>query len=446
MTDPAAARPWVNRIVGTGEVSAAELVAHPLNFRRHPSTQAKAMAGALDEVGWVQNVIVNRLTGRIVDGHLRVELAAKRGELVPVVYVELSEAEEALVLATLDPLGAMATTDTAKFQELMGGFSVSNADLLAMLNAMAGTKPGETDPDDVPEAPDEPTTKPGDLWILGDHRLLCGDSGSAVDLDRLLDGEAVALLNTDPPYNVKVEPRSNNAIAAGLSSFAAPTHHQALDLARHPEKSRPTGKMRAKDRPLVNDFMGADDFIAKLDAWFGNAARVMRPGAGFYIWGGYANTANYPPALIRAGLYFSQAIIWVKQHPVLTRKDFMGNHEWCFYGWREGAAHRFFGPANVPDVWDVKKVNPASMVHLTEKPVELARRAIQYSSLAGEVVLDLFGGSGSTLIACEQEGRRACLMEIDPAYCDVIVERWQNFTGRTATLASPGSRAAQQGE
>ncbi len=122
----------------------------------------------------------------------------------------------------------------------------------------------------------------------------------------------------------------------------------------------------------------------------------------------------------------------MKGHPVLTRKDFMGNHEWCFYGWREGAGHRFFGPANVPDTWPVKKVNPNAMVHLTEKPVELASRALEYSSQTGEAVLDLFAGSGSTLIAAEQLGRRAYLMEIDPAYCDVVVTRWQNFTGQTA--------------
>jgi len=112
--------------------------------------------------------------------------------------------------------------------------------------------------------------------------------------------------------------------------------------------------------------------------------------------------------------------------------DFMGNHEWCFYGWREGAAHKFFGPNNVSDTWIVKKINPNKMVHLTEKPVELAVRAMQYSSRVGENVLDLFGGSGSTLIAAEQTDRKAFLMELDPAYCDVIVERWQNFTGRKA--------------
>jgi DNA modification methylase len=211
------------------------------------------------------------------------------------------------------------------------------------------------------------------------------------------------------------------------------THHQTGDLARHPEKSQATHrKLRAKDRPLANDFLSDEAFHQMLQAWFGNISRVLQPGRAFYVWGGYANVANYPPVLKANELYFAQAIIWVKGHPVLTRKDFMGNHEWCFYGWREGAGHKFFGPNNATDVWEVKKVNPQAMVHLTEKPVELAVRAIQYSSLTGENVLDLFGGSGSTLIACEQTQRRAFLMELDELYCDVIVQRWENFTGRKA--------------
>lgn len=190
--------------------------------------------------------------------------------------------------------------------------------------------------------------------------------------------------------------------------------------------------MRAKDRPLTNDFLVNEEFVKLLHEWFGNVARVLQPGRAFYLWGGYSNCGNYPPVLEAVGLYFSQAIIWVKEHPVMTRKDFMGNHEWAFYGWRQGAAHQFFGPANAVDVWSVKKVNPQSMVHLTEKPVELATRAMQYSSQAGENVLDLFGGSGSTLIAAEQAGRRSFLMELDPWYTDVIVTRWENFTGKKA--------------
>ncbi len=164
---------------------------------------------------------------------------------------------------------------------------------------------------------------------------------------------------------------------------------------------------------------------------------MLEPGRSFYIWGGYSNIWNYPNALKACELYFSQMIIWVKEHPVLTRKDFMGNHEWCFYGWKKGQGHKFFGPNNATDVWSVKKVNPQSMVHLTEKPVELAIRAVTYSSLKGENVLDLFGGSGSTLVACEQTARKAFLMEIDPPYCDVIRKRYEILTGKKAILRKP---------
>jgi DNA modification methylase len=308
---------------------------------------------------------------------------------------------------------------------------------------------GLTDPDDIPAPPDAAMTKPGDLWRLGDHRLLCGDSSKIEDVDRLLDGATIQLVNTDPPYNVKVEPRSNNAIAAGLSSFES-THHQKLDVERHPSKAKgTTRKMRAKDRPLANDFVSDAEFDRLLDAWFGNLARVLEPGRAFYVWGGYANLGNYPPFLKKHELYFSQGIVWDKQHPVLTRKDFMGAFEICFYGWREGAGHKFYGPNNVTDLWHVKKVAPQNMIHLTEKSVELAVRAMQYSSLKGENVLDLFGGSGSTLIAAEQTGRKAYLMEVDALYCDVIVQRFEQFTGKQAerieaketTEKTPAARA-----
>jgi DNA modification methylase len=292
---------------------------------------------------------------------------------------------------------------------------------------------GLADADAVPEPPDRPITQLGDLWVLGEHRLLCGDAGNAAAVDRLLDGASVHLINTDPPYNVRVEPRSNNAIAAGLSSFAGPKHHQKLDLARHPQKSMPTNKkLRAKDRPLVNDFLSDSEFGEKLRAWFSNLARVLLPGRSFYIFAGYANLANYPPALQECGLYFSQAIVWDKGWPVLTRKDFMGAFELAFYGWKEGAAHQFYGPNNVTDLWQVKKVPPANIEHLTQKPTELAVRALQYSSRPGENVLDLFGGSGSTLIAAQQTGRRAFVMELDGLYCDVIIRRWEQFTGNKA--------------
>jgi DNA modification methylase len=164
----------------------------------------------------------------------------------------------------------------------------------------------------------------------------------------------------------------------------------------------------------------------------------MLPGRAIYAWGGYANIANYPPALKDCGFYFSPGIGWDKQHPVLTRKDFMGAFEICFYGWKEGAGHKFYGPNNVHDLWHIKKINPQSMEHLTQKPVELAARAIMYSSQPGENVLDFFGGSGGTMIAAEQLGRAAYLMEIDCLYADLIVDRWQRFTGKAAKHAVTG--------
>ncbi|MEO8268747.1 MAG: DNA methyltransferase [Aureliella sp.] len=411
-------------------------------------------------------------------------------------------------------------------------------------------------------------------------------------------------------HHVKVEPRSKNAIAAGLSSFsndaassklrndqgmAAFTH--AINRKNKSKKQAgstavadaPQRKMRAKDRPLANDFLTDEAFDAMLDAWFGNMARVLLPGRGFYIWGGYANCGNYPPVLKRHGLYFSQSIIWDKQHPVLTRKDFMGAHEWCqppdtmvttphgnvpiasltdgdrvvsfnvdtstftdnavcvtnrvyegllycvaagdrvtwctpehlwsvrdahsaisteslvvstsnlitcgmkipvaqsnhaaewlevnvielqyysglvyslevqndhhyvadgivthncFYGWKEGAGHKYYGPNNATDLWHVKKIPPQQLTHLTGKPAELAVRAMQCSSVGGENVLDLFGGSGSTMIGAEQCGRKSFLMEIDAPYCDVICDRFQKFTGKPAVLERTGESPIPMG-
>ena len=425
----------------------ADLLPAAYNPRTISDEALAGLGQSIGRFGLVQPIIVNARTGRVVGGHQRLKvLQAKGVEATDVVVIDVEEAEEkALNLALNSPRisGEWTADALGLLEEVVGalpdlGESLRLLDLRGDLERLFPQTAGDIDEDPVPEPPDDPVTKPGDLIVLGDHRLLCGDSGSEADLDRLLGGAPIHLLNTDPPYNVKVEPRSNNAIRAGLSSFSAQPksekHHQALDLARHPGKSKPTHKkMRAKDRPLANDFLPDEEFEQRLRAWFGNASRVMLPGRAFYIWGGYANVANYPPALKEAGLYFSQTIIWDKQHPVLTRKDFMGAHEWSFYGWKEGAAHQFYGPANVPDLWAVKKVTPQSMVHLTEKPVELAARAIQYSSKEGENVLDLFGGSGSTLMACEQLGRRAFLMELDAAYCDVICQRWETKTGREVT-------------
>lgn len=488
-------------------MKAAELMPNPANWRTHPPAQSEALAAILRDVGQVGEVYAyhsERNGGALVlvDGHLRCEDYPDAEWDVAI--CDLTDAEADKILLSRDPLAAMAEVSKAHLEELFGRVSTDEGGLrhlmedLATANKLAwasyGAEAGQpgVDLDDVPAPPDKATTRRGDLWVLGDHRLLCGDSSAAGDVDRLLGGVPVHLVNTDPPYNVAVESRSNNSMAAGLCSFPGGNSDPKRDVVRRPEKAKPTGKkMRAKDRQLANDFHTEEAYQGLLAAWFGTIARVLVPGHSFYCWGGYLNCATYPGALAAAGLKFSQAVIWVKEHPVMNRKDFMGNHEWCFYGWREGGAHRWFGQKNVPDVWRfarpskagvlnigsglrlkrgsdqaaievmppnlartvrevvigdevlvagdadvdvwaVKKVTPQNMIHLTEKPVELALRAVRYSSLVGENVLDLFGGSGSTLMACEVAKRRAFVMELDELYCDVIVQRWERFTGRKA--------------
>ncbi len=364
-----------------------------------------AVARSIQEFGFRQPLVVDADDVLII-GHTRLK-AARKLQLteVPVhVAKDLSPAQIRALRLADNKTADLATWDNsllplelknlldADFDLSLLGFSKDETEQLLHLDSA----PGLVDPDQVPAPPDAAITQPGDLWILGEHRLLCGNSSSVIDVDRLLAGQPIHLVNSDPPYNVKVEPRSNNAIAAGLSSFA-PTHHQGLDLARHPEKSKPTDKkLRAKDRPLANDFLTDADFEQMLLDWFGNMSRVLLPGRSFYIWGGYANLGNYPPALKASGLYFSQGIVWDKEHPVLTRKDFMGAFEIAFYGWKEGAAHEFLGPNNVTDLWHVKKVNPQSMVHLCLHPdalvlTEAGFRPIQTTQVGDRV----FSGDGT---------------------------------------------------
>jgi DNA modification methylase len=420
----------------------------------------EAVVASISAFGFRQPIVVDE-NGVIIAGHTRFLAALRLGlKKVPVhVARGLTEAQVKAYRIADNKTAELAEWDEERLRQELAelkeldfdlellGFSVDELGVL-----LDDLNPGLVDLDDIPAPPDEPITRPGDMWVLGPHRLLCSDSSKAEEVDRLLDGAAVHLVNTDPPCGVNVEPRSNNAIASGLSSFPSAKHHQRFDVARHPEKAKPTHpKLRAKDRPLVNDFLDEEDFNRLLRAWFGNLARVLQPGRAFYVWAGYSNLGNFPSVLKACGLYFSQAIIWTKGHAVLTRKDFMGDFELAMYGWREGAAHQFFGPNNVTDVWAVHKVSPQSMIHLTQKPVELAVRALQYSYRQGENVLDLFGGSGSTLIAAEQTGRRAFLMELDPLYCDIIVQRWQNFTGHRAEQQKlskngrPSSRSARGG-
>lgn len=293
-------------------------------YERNPrqnDAAVDAVAASIREFGFRQPIVVDG-DGTIVVGHTRYKAALKLGlETVPVHVADDLTPDQARAYRIADNktsdlsdwdwelLPAELATLETQFDWHTFGFEQDELDRLFPQENLQRL----CDPDEVPAPPDEPITQPGDMWRLGDHRLLCGDSSRLKDVDRLLSGAEIHLVNTDPPYNVKVEPRSNNAIAAGLSSFEGTSHHQGLDLARDPNKSKPTGKkLRAKDRPLANDFVTDEEFDRLLTAWFGNIARVMRPGRAFYIWGGYANCANYPPASCSDALLFAQVaeLLW----------------------------------------------------------------------------------------------------------------------------------------
>jgi ParB-like chromosome segregation protein Spo0J len=263
----------------------SEIKPYPNNPRVNDDA-VEAVAASVREFGFRQPIVVDP-EGVIVVGHTRYKAALKLGlERVPVHVATDLTAEQIKAYRIADNKSAeLSDWDYDLLPIELGELKACDFDLgllgfdqdeLARL-LDPGVRGGQTDPDEVPEPPDEAITQPGDLWVLGDHRLLCGDSSKPEDVDRLLGGESVHLVNTDPPYNVKVEPRSNNAIAAGLSSFVGTTHHQNLDVERHPEKAKPTGKkLRPKDRPLVNDFVSEETFDRLLRAWFGNIARVLQ--------------------------------------------------------------------------------------------------------------------------------------------------------------------------
>ena len=390
------------------------------NPRRNEAA-VDAVAASIRDFGFRKPIVVDA-AGVILCGHTCFEAARRLGlEQVPVhVAADLSP-EQAKALRIADNKTAelaewdwdlladeLRDLEAADVDVEAYGFTVS--ELAEVLSACATD--GLVEADACPPIAAKPCTRRGDLYVLGPHRLLCGDSSSWPDVERLIGGEPVDAVNTDPPYGVAVQPRGAKDDRATL---------------------------RAKDRPLMNDELAPAAFAKQLNAWFSNLSRALKPGRSFYVWGGYSNFISYPGPLRRAGLHFAQAIVWIKNQAVLSRQDFNTKHEWCFYGWRDGEAHRYFGPDNAVDVWEVAKVAGAEMVHLTQKPVELAERALQYSTLVGERVLDLFGGSGTTLIAAHRLERRACLMELDPLYCDVIVRRWEQFTGEQAQRFAPGA-------
>jgi DNA modification methylase len=402
---------WRSRIVGHDSVPPFELTANPRNWRKHPKAQQQALADVLDRVGWVQDVIVNKRTGLLVDGHARLELALRRGEeSVPVVYVDLEPDEEALVLATLDPLSAMAEADDEALRALMADV-VADGALAGMLAELAGTtepKVGKTDQDDVPNIDDVAIyVNRGDIYRLGAHRLMCGDSTSAEDVALLMDGERADLVFTDPPYGVAVAGRG------GVS-------------ARSSAEARSKGGMTIK-----NDDLDLEALTDLLRAAFKNILDGTKPGACWYVCAPHGPMGlAFSVALAETGVW-KHSLVWVKDSLVMGRMDYHYRHESIYYGWTPGAAHHALEDRKQDTVWEFPLPN-RSAEHPTMKPVALVRKAIANSSDVGDAVLDLFAGSGSTLIASEDEDRVCYAMELDPKYAQTVIARWEDYTGGKA--------------
>jgi DNA modification methylase len=399
---------WRNRIIATGEESPDQLLANPLNFRRHPKHQQEALRGVLNEVGWVQDVIVNRTTGHLIDGHLRVELALRdNAPTVPVKYVDLSAAEEALILATFDPIGALANADRETLAALLEEVSTGEAAVQQMIAEMAeregiaglgGGTEGLTDADEVPEPPEEPVSCPGDLWVLGKHRVLCGDSTDGIGVRRLLDGAVPDLTVTDPPYGVEYDANwRNEAAEKGLIAHA----------------DRRVGVVANDDR---------------ID-W--SEAFSLVPSSVIYCWHADRHASTVQRSLEDSGYEVRSQIIWAKSRFAISRGHYHWQHEACWYAVRKGATAHWVGDRSQTTLWEIALDANVDGGHSTQKPVECMERPIRNHE--GDVY-DPFLGSGTTLIAAERQGRRCYGVELNPAYVDVIVRRWEAFTGRSAEL------------
>jgi len=386
------------------------LIPYARNARQHSDAQVAQIAASIREFGWAAPIIVDAQSN-VIAGHGRLLAARKLGLAeVPVVSMDhLSDTQRrALILAdnkiaenaTWDEalLGVeLAALSEAGFELGLTGFSQDEWERL--IEGDLSDEKGLTDEDAVPEVSEHAVTKPGDTWILGDHKLLCGDATKADDFKALLGDELVDMTFTDPPYNVNY---ANTA----------------------------KDKMRGKNRPIMNDNLGEGFGSFLFDACDNILARTK---GAVYIAMSSSELDTLQGAFRAAGGKWSTFIIWAKNTFTLGRADYQRQYEPILYGWRDGTDHYWCGARDQGDVWHINKPQKNDL-HPTMKPVELVERAVRNSSKTRDLVLDPFGGSGSTLIACEKSGRRARLIELDPKYVDVIVKRWEAFSGCKAVL------------
>lgn len=405
----------------------ADLLPDARNANKGTERGAQMIGESLRKFGAGRSILLDK-HGRIIAGNKTAENATAAG-LADVIVVQTDGTRLVAVQRTdLDLEADSKAQELAIADNRAGQVSLEwDAEVLAELAAagevdlaqfwtdeeleqILGTEePAELigDEDAVPEVPEEPVTRPGDLYVLGNHRLLCGDSTNVADVERLMDGESADMVWTDPPYNVE--------IVGGNHSLS-------------PEQRKAKG-----GKTIENDQMDAASFRQFLTDAFNSAFVVAESGAAIYVAFADCELANFAVAFEDSGWKLAQMVIWIKNSLVMGRKDYHFRHEPILYGWKPGAAHNWYSDRKQTTVLEFDRPS-RSAEHPTMKPVALVEYCIGNSSKARDRVLDLFGGSGTTLIACEKTGRHARLMELDPRYCDVICQRYLDATGKKAEL------------
>lgn len=413
-------------------LATAALVPYARNSRTHSPEQVAAVARSIQQFGFTNPVLIDA-QNTIIAGHGRIMAAQQLGlATVPCIRLaHLTDAQRRAYVIADNKLAELSGWDMAtlarEVEDLMDeSFDVDllgfvDDELQALLAEHAPEKPPETTPtendaDAAPEPPPIPTSRLGDVWLCGKHRVMCGDSTSIPQVQTLMAHKLADLLLTDPPYNV--------AVVGGSRAI--------------PEAERKA----AGALEIENDSMSDTDFRSFLVSVYKAADAVLKPGSSYYIWHADSEGYNFRGAAKDMGWQIRQNLIWNKNSLVLSRQDYHWKHEPCLYGWKEGAAHYWGSDRKQTTVLDFNRPQ-RNGEHPTMKPVALFQYQVENSSKPGGTVLDLFGGSGTTLIACENTKRVARLMELDPKYCDVIINRWQAFTGNQAKLEATGQTFAQ---
>jgi DNA modification methylase len=428
-TTPVPAEPVVqirDRIKELRRVPAADLAPNPRNWRTHPERQREALRGILEEVGYAGALLARELPDgslELIDGHLRVGMTPEA--MVPVLVLDVDEHEAAKLLATFDPISAMAGTNGEALDALLRDVSTGTealADMLAELADDAGLYQAAVEivEDEAPEPPEDPITRPGDLWLLGKHRLLCGDSTNAEDVARVMHGERAGLMNTDPPYGI---------------SYAND---------EHPNHGAPTPR-------VANDDL-ADAALQQFleNAFHAAVDQALAPNAAWYLWHAHLTQGYFAAAAAAAAaanVVLHRQIIWVKPVLVFGRGQYHWKHEPCFMGWVKGQQPPDYGLGNgertQTTIWAIDGVSRADRKefnHSTPKPIGLFAIPIVKHLVASEICFEPFAGSGPQFIAAEQLNRRCFGLELSPANCDVIVARWEKLTGEKASLEASDAR------